>query len=86
MGRHHSSAPYDCAVYEAACCHCASTQSAWLSVACRCCSSASSFFGSNCQNDNFIYAQATGPFGFTDASLKAGKSLSRRDVVAHALQ
>jgi hypothetical protein len=40
----------------------------------RCCSSASAFFGSNCQNDNFIYAQATGPFGFTDASLKAGES------------
>ena len=44
-------------------------------VGCSCCTDASSFFGSNCQNDQFIYAQATGPFGFTDASLKAGENV-----------
>ena len=44
-------------------------------MACSCCTSSSNFFGSNCQNDQFIYAQATGPFGFTDASLKAGETL-----------
>ena len=47
-----------------------------VSGASRCCSSANQFFGSNCQNDNFIYAQATGPFGFTDASLRAGAGLA----------